>query len=279
MLDARKPLDRLKKEWVECTACDLGERRDNEGGRFVFGEGVPRGILFVGEGPGETEESTGRPFVGRSGKILRFAINKYGIEDVSYITNAVACRSCRPQLDGGGQPVFKKARGGLLPVFRDEAPNRVQLLACRPRLFEQIYLLDPLLIVALGSVAASALLQENVSIMAERGIARSMEIPGATEIASVTPKGTWARRSPISKQIEWPTEPNAVEYMVLPTLHPAFILRSLADKSPNGAGALFMKDIGVAASIYRRYLIETGVMLEEEIIPPEEDPNLDDFED
>src|SRR5438045_1716674 len=97
MLDARKPLVQLHREWHGCQRCILGEKRAHSGGRQAFGEGRTGGIMFVGEGPGSMEADEGRPFVGPSGDVLRKSINKLGLAECSYISNVVICRSFGPK--------------------------------------------------------------------------------------------------------------------------------------------------------------------------------------
>jgi DNA polymerase len=67
---------KLREEWRGCTSCELGSRRIAAEGEFVFGEGLPRGIMFIGEAPTKEDEGTGRPFTGKSGQIVRKIIEK-----------------------------------------------------------------------------------------------------------------------------------------------------------------------------------------------------------
>jgi len=181
--DYRRPLHVLKEEWETCTKCDLGTRREEEQGEFVFGEGVgSRGIMFIGEGPGEKEEYEGRPFVGPSGKILRNAIEALGIANY-YVSNVVACRSCAQGFSSEGQPLFKTNRltGHQEPWIKDQPPTIPQAQACLPRLLEEIYLVDPHIIVTLGSEASKALLGSAFSsITKDRGPPKEIQVPGGT---------------------------------------------------------------------------------------------------
>ena len=83
-------LEMLKAECDECTACKLSETRHN----VVFGEGSKNAkVMFVGEGPGETEDLTGRPFVGKAGMLLDKMLLAAEIErEKVYIANIVKCR-------------------------------------------------------------------------------------------------------------------------------------------------------------------------------------------
>jgi DNA polymerase len=122
-----------------CRKCLLCEGRI----RTVPGEGNPRaGLMFVGEGPGQTEDETGRPFVGRAGELLTQIIEAIGLRrpDV-FICNAVKCRP---------------------PGNRKPLPD--EMAACRPYLERQIELVGPRVIVALGATAAEALLGSRRSL-------------------------------------------------------------------------------------------------------------------
>lgn len=96
-------------------------------------------LLFVGEAPGRTEDEQGKPFIGDSGQILRAALSDYGFSALSYvITNAVKCRP-----------------------WNNAEPSKDNIEACKLYLEAEIKGYNPKLIVALGSVAARALLNES----------------------------------------------------------------------------------------------------------------------
>ncbi|MFO0690510.1 MAG: uracil-DNA glycosylase [Myxococcota bacterium] len=142
---ARTSLEAVRAELGDCRRCGLCEGRQN----IVFGDGNPQAeILFVGEGPGEQEDRTGLPFVGRAGELLTQMIEKgMGIRrsDV-YICNIVKCRP---------------------PGNRNPLPPEVS--ACRPFLDGQIAAVAPKVIVTLGKPAASLLLDRDVPITRLRG--------------------------------------------------------------------------------------------------------------
>lgn len=142
---ARKSLEAVRLELGDCRRCGLCEGRQ----KIVFGDGSPSAsILFVGEGPGEQEDRTGLPFVGRAGELLTQMIEKgMGLRrsDV-YICNIVKCRP---------------------PGNRNPLPPEVS--ACRPFLDGQIEAVAPKVIVTLGKPAASLLLDREVSITRLRG--------------------------------------------------------------------------------------------------------------
>lgn len=269
--DARKSLARLREEWQNCTACELGRRRDALGGSFVFGEGVTGGIMFIGEGPGKDEEEQGRPFIGKSGMLLRRILARLGVVDY-YISNTVACRSCEPITDAAGTPLMTKAypnRPAMIK-YQDRAPIKRQTEACRPRLMEEIYLVDPVVIVSLGGQAAQMLTDSTLSILKERGVAREISVPGAAEVPNLTPKGAWLRKGKGVTNPK-PTEQNEVRYLMIPTVHPAFVLRRANDFSRDNPFRHLVDDIRQAQAVYDRYLFEThGVVAD----PPVADADL-----
>ncbi len=127
-------LAELRNECLVCRACDLAERRNS----VVWGEGsLDAQVMFVGEGPGRDEDAEGRPFVGRSGRLLTDIIEKgmkiprHGV----YIANVVKCRP---------------------PGNRDPKPDEVA--ACSRYLAKQIEVVAPRVLVAVGNVAGRALL-------------------------------------------------------------------------------------------------------------------------
>jgi len=141
---AREMLESLSREVAGCTRCRLSETRQN----LVFGEGDPEaGILLVGEGPGANEDSTGRPFVGRAGKLLDRILAAIDLDRNSvYIANVVKCRP---------------------PGNRTPAADEVE--ACSEILREQISVMDPGVIVALGASAARTLTGSRSGIGSLRG--------------------------------------------------------------------------------------------------------------
>jgi DNA polymerase len=137
-------LEAVRAELGDCRRCPLCEKRRN----LVFGEGNPAArVVFVGEGPGEEEDKSGRPFVGRAGELLTKMIEAVGWrrEDV-YICNIVKCRP---------------------PGNRDPAP--IEVATCEPFLHKQLHAIAPAAIVTLGKPAISTLLGRPVAITKLRG--------------------------------------------------------------------------------------------------------------
>ncbi len=134
-----------------CRKCPIGyERRNN-----VYGEGDPCArLMVVGEGPGETEDQLGRPFVGRAGQLLdrMLAAIELAREEV-YICNTVKCR-----------PTLAGPYGA-----RNRAPDAQEMENCRPFLDQQIAIIAPQVILALGSPAAKSFLGRDFQITRMRG--------------------------------------------------------------------------------------------------------------
>ena len=127
-----KDWDALYEECIHCQKCGLAETRTN----VVFGEGARDAeVMFIGEGPGEQEDRTGRPFVGRAGQLL---------DDM-----LAMIVKCRP------------------PQNRD--PLNIEQEACIGYLRNQVALLKPKIIVCLGRIAAMKLIKEDFKITREHG--------------------------------------------------------------------------------------------------------------
>ena len=144
-------LDELGALARKCVECPLAEKRRN----VVFGEGNPRSpLVLVGEGPGDQEDLLGRPFVGRSGKLLDQALLDNGLDrgDV-YIANTVKCRACDWR---DGKPY-------------NRPPTEIEVAACRPWLEQQLGLIAPKVILCIGSPSANNLIHKGFQITKERG--------------------------------------------------------------------------------------------------------------
>ncbi len=253
--DCRKTLPVLRSEWETCQQCELGFYRDSVEGSFVFGEGDPGGVMFIGEGPGKDEESEGRPFVGKSGQFFRNIISAVGF-DRYYVTNTVSCRSWIYDYDGEGN-VRRDFKTGE-PRRKDSAPIVPHMNACKPRLIEEIYIVDPALIVTLGGSAAESVLGKPVTMQSMSGELLVAEVPGATLRPSLTPKGNWARKvgKKGERHLVWPSEQNKVYYPLMPLYHPAHAMAHEADRRPGSPMHLFAAGMKKAFEIYSRYMQE-----------------------
>lgn len=143
-----------------CTLCLLHSQRTNA----VPGEGpLDATVMLIGEAPGRDEDASGRPFVGRAGRILDSALNSAGIpRDSVFITNIVKCRP----------PGNRK-------------PKRGEIAACRPYLLAQIDAVRPACIVTLGSMALQALFGPGHELRNERG--HTLHLGSRTVLATYHP--------------------------------------------------------------------------------------------
>lgn len=138
-------MDALKKQALNCHLCELSKSRSH----VVFGEGNEDAeILFVGEGPGATEDSTGHPFVGRAGEVLTNMIEKVLLIPRSevYIANIVKCRPPN-----------------------NRVPTATEAHTCLPYLHKQIESIKPKLIVTMGATAYHYLTGDESRITQIRG--------------------------------------------------------------------------------------------------------------
>ncbi|MFB6211065.1 MAG: uracil-DNA glycosylase family protein [Halobacteriales archaeon] len=146
-----------RMEGLTVAACQRCPALVESRSRIVNGVGDPDAeLLFVGEGPGEQEDTEGEPFVGRSGSVLTDTLQEQGLarSDVR-ITNCVRCRP---------------------PDNRD--PSDDELRNCRPYLEAEIEQIDPTAIIALGKVPSEHLLGRSVGVTNEAGTIETVEIAG-----------------------------------------------------------------------------------------------------
>ncbi len=173
--DPAEALAAVRSDIGDCTRCKLhalGRRQ------IVFGVGNPNAdLMFVGEAPGGDEDVQGVPFVGRAGQLLTKIIEAIDLrrEDV-YIANVIKCRP--PQ---------------------NRNPEQDEVDTCEPFLFQQIDVIKPKVIVALGTFAARALLRTLDPISRLRG--RVYEYRGAKLVPTFHP--AFLLRNPAAKREVW----------------------------------------------------------------------------
>lgn len=199
-------LEQLRTSWSNCQACPLHEKRK----QIVFGYGnVDADIMIIGEAPGANEDEQGVPFVGNAGNLLDMYLAQASVNPEAkqmvqaheydfgrlrqifleeyYFTNVVMCRP---------------------PENRD--PTAKELAACRARLLEQIYTVDPMLVIATGKIPSGALLGvRDFPITTGRGKLIDIDLPGRT----------------VSYKLP-----------VLAVLHPTYLLRENDFNQSNGYG-------------------------------------------
>jgi uracil-DNA glycosylase len=165
----------LRQRALACVKCPhLASSRKN----VVFGVGsIDAQLMFVGEAPGADEDEQGEPFVGKAGQLLTKIIQATGLQRADvYIGNILKCRPDTPGQSAGNRK-----------------PTADEMATCIPYLHEQIDLIRPKVIVALGATAVEGLLGKTL---------------GITKL-----RGTWKtyRGTPL-----------------MPTYHPAYLLRNQA---------------------------------------------------
>lgn len=141
-MNKRAALSKVTSDIEKCNICKIGKS-----GKAVPGEGnVDADIMFIGEAPGKTEAKTGRPFVGRSGQLLRSQIREIGLKE---------------------KDVFITSPVKYLP---DRAtPTKSDIEHGKVHLNKQLEIIDPRIIVLLGSVAVQGVLEEKLSIKNDHG--------------------------------------------------------------------------------------------------------------
>ncbi len=145
MNDISQKLNEIENACRSCKKCSLCNSRTN----IVFGDGVPNEkIMLIGEAPGFNEDQQGKPFVGRSGKLLDDILASVGFfrDKNIYICNTVKCRP---------------------PENRNPLPE--EKIACRCFLDKQLELLKPKIIILCGAVAVNSMLDTKLGITKIRG--------------------------------------------------------------------------------------------------------------
>ncbi|WBY00036.1 UdgX family uracil-DNA binding protein [Ramlibacter tataouinensis] len=144
-------LEELKAATMRCRECPIGEHATQS----VIGEGrLQAPLMLVGEQPGNQEDLQGHPFVGPAGRLLDSALDAIGIpREIVFVSNAVKH--------------FKFELRGKRRIHK--SPNQREVSACLHWLEDEIALVRPRALVALGATAARALLGRAVSVTAERG--------------------------------------------------------------------------------------------------------------
>ena len=183
----------LNARLQQCRECPIGASAT----QAVPGEGPLRpAVMVVGEQPGEQEDLRGRPFVGPAGQLFDRALQQLGVaRETVYVTNALRH--------------FKFELRGKRRIHK--TPTQQEALACRHWLDEEIALVQPKALVALGATAARALLGRPVAVLSERG--------------------------------EWFERPDGLRVLV--TLHPSALLRMEESQLPQAFEA-FVRDLAMA---------------------------------
>ena len=182
-VDKIEQLASIQGRVAGCTKCpNLASTRT----QTVFGVGNPDAdVMFIGEAPGADEDAQGEPFVGRAGQLLTRIIKAMGFarEEV-YIANIL---KCRPDVPAGS--------------FGNRAPTPREMQTCRPYWMEQIDIIKPRVIVALGAVAVEGLLGTRAPMRELRG--RWNSFNGTPLMVTYHPAYLLRNQSPSEKRKVW----------------------------------------------------------------------------
>jgi DNA polymerase len=197
--DGIASLEQLKGATMACRECPIGAFATQS----VIGEGqLKPALMLVGEQPGDQEDRQGHPFVGPAGKLLARALAAAGIpQEQTFVSNAVKH--------------FKFELRGKRRIHK--SPAQREIAACHHWLEDEIALVQPAALVALGATAARSLLGRPVPVTAERG--------------------------------HWLPRPDGREVLV--TLHPSALLR-VDSEDREAAFEAFVADLRQAKRLFRR---------------------------
>jgi uracil-DNA glycosylase family 4 len=193
-------LEAFKETVRSCEKCDLCQNRTN----VVFGSGpIPCNLMIIGEGPGEQEDIQGEPFVGRAGKLLTSILESVGIQRDSdvFIANTVKCRPPN-----------------------NRTPEQSEIEACKPYLIHQIQLVQPKILLLLGTPSLKTILEESLTITKVRG--------------------TWYKAP-----VNYMDEP----LYIMPLFHPSYLLRNSSKEKgkPKWLTWQDMKEVASALQFYK----------------------------
>ena len=176
--NSKSRLEALKNKIEAIENCDLKKNAS----KIVFADGyIQNSIMIIGEGPGQKEDELGKPFVGDAGNLLNKMLKAINIErDKIYITNVV---NYRP------------------PNNRKPEPNEINRYA--EFLKEHISIIDPKILILMGSTAMEAILGSNKRISKERGIWKEVIIKKKSYKTIVTFHPAYLLRKPDQKKFSW----------------------------------------------------------------------------
>lgn len=197
----------IHKDYDNCERCpNLCKMRS----QIVWGYGNERcDIMLVGEGPGREEDERGKPFVGASGQFLDQFLEEAGlVRSEVYITNTVLCRPTNPGSDGN---------------LINRPPTKIEIGNCLKRLRDEIVAIDPVVIVALGDVAATALRGKKTGIKKTRG--KLVDIRIRTDNGII------------------------LTYAMIPIFHPSYMLRTRSESDMGHT----VKDLQRTKNLVTRY--------------------------
>ena len=178
LYSSEEKYENLKKKISEIDNCDLKKNANN----LVFSDGNSNSkIMIVGEGPGEKEDQMGKPFVGDAGSLLNKMLSAINVKrDSVYITNVV---NYRPP--------------------NNRKPTVAEINRYSKFLIEHILIIDPKILIIMGSTAMEALVGSNLKISKERGKWKDILLKNKTFLSIITFHPAYLLRQPEQKKYSW----------------------------------------------------------------------------
>jgi DNA polymerase len=222
-------LHQLYDDWYGCEKCLLASfRADDKGPKkdICFAEGNPDApVMIIGEAPGLEEDITKVPFIGPSGRLLNLILAT--VSDHPVIKAAFATYNKGRKSNAEKEEFHTIVREWRKQEFfitnvvccrppDNRTPTKPEIKACWPRLHNMIDIVDPWLIITSGKAAITTLAKRNIELTKLRGKLVDVEIQGRV---------------------------TTYKKMVMPTLHPSFLLRTADYKTKNGAYNQTVKDV------------------------------------
>ncbi len=171
-------LEKLKQEIESIKNCQLKDSAS----KLVFGDGDNQSkIMIIGEGPGHKEDDIGKPFVGDAGMLLNKMLSAINIHrEKIYITNVV---NYRPP--------------------NNRKPESAEIIRYANFLRKHISIIDPKILILMGSTAMESLFGSNIKISKERGVWKSIIINNKTYLCMITFHPAYLLRQPDQKKYSW----------------------------------------------------------------------------
>jgi DNA polymerase len=171
-------LDRLRKKIENIENCELKSHAK----QLIFSDGISESpIMIVGEGPGQKEDEIGKPFVGDAGMLLNKMLKAINIDRKNiYITNVV---NYRPP--------------------NNRKPEPAEIIRYSNFLREHISIIDPKILILMGSTAMESLFGSKIKISKERGIWKEVIINNKTYLTMITFHPAYLLRQPDQKKYSW----------------------------------------------------------------------------
>lgn len=222
-------LHQLYNDWYGCERCLLASFRANDKGPqkdICFADGNPDApVMIIGEAPGAEEDATKVPFIGPSGRLLNLILAT--VSDNPEVKAAFAAYNRGRKTNADKEEFHTKVLEWRKQEFfitnvvacrppDNRTPTKPEIKACWPRLHNMIDIVDPWLIITSGKAAITTLAKRNIELTKLRGKLIDVDIQGRV---------------------------TTYKKMVMPTLHPSFLLRAADYKSKTGSYSQTVRDI------------------------------------